>query len=79
MIDEESLDGIYGTAKLKRILGLRTQIVTAKGRSVSCLVLGNQSALQLISGYHNRHQRDRELKSCGKVGGSGEEYRMACV
>ena len=78
MIDEVSalMASMDGKQK-KEFLGLLTQIVM-KGRSVSCfLILGNQSALAEKGITTDIRGQIATKIVLGKVGGSGEEYRMA--
>lgn len=78
MIDEVSalMASMDNKAK-KEFLGLLTQIVM-KGRSVSCfLILGNQSALAEKGITTDIRGQIATKIVLGKVGGSGEEYRMA--
>lgn len=78
MIDEVSaLMASMNSKQRKEFLGLLTQIVM-KGRSVSCfLILGNQSALAEKGITTDIRGQIATKIVLGKVGGSGEEYRMA--
>lgn len=78
MIDEVSaLMASMDNKQKKEFLGLLTQIVM-KGRSVSCfLILGNQSALADKGITTDIRGQIATKIVLGKVGGSGEEYRMA--
>lgn len=78
MIDEVSaLMASMDSKAKKEFLGLLTQIVM-KGRSVSCfLILGNQSALADKGITTDIRGQIATKIVLGKVGGSGEEYRMA--
>lgn len=78
MIDEVSaLMASMDSKQRKEFLGLLTQIVM-KGRSVSCfLILGNQSALAEKGITTDIRGQIATKIVLGKVGGSGEEYRMA--
>lgn len=78
MIDEVSALMASMDAKAKKeFLSLLTQIVM-KGRSVSCfLILGNQSALADKGITTDIRGQIATKIVLGKVGGSGEEYRMA--
>lgn len=78
MIDEVSaLMASMDSKAKKEFLGLLTQIVM-KGRSVSCfLILGNQSALAEKGITTDIRGQIATKIVLGKVGGSGEEYRMA--
>lgn len=78
MIDEVSaLMASMDSKAKKEFLSLLTQIVM-KGRSVSCfLILGNQSALADKGITTDIRGQIATKIVLGKVGGSGEEYRMA--
>ena len=78
MIDEVSaLMASMDSKDKKEFLNLLTQIVM-KGRSVSCfLILGNQSALAEKGITTDIRGQIATKIVLGKVGGSGEEYRMA--
>ena len=78
MIDEVSaLMASMDSKAKKEFLGVLTQIVM-KGRSVSCfLILGNQSALAEKGITTDIRGQIATKIVLGKVGGSGEEYRMA--
>lgn len=78
MIDEVSaLMASMDSKAKKEFLSLLTQIVM-KGRSVSCfLILGNQSALAEKGITTDIRGQIATKIVLGKVGGSGEEYRMA--
>lgn len=78
MIDEVSaLMASMDSKQKKEFLGLLTQI-TMKGRSVSCfLILGNQSALAEKGITTDIRGQIATKIVLGKVGGNGEEYRMA--
>lgn len=78
MIDEVSaLMASMDSKQKKEFLGLLTQIVM-KGRSVSCfLILGNQSALAEKGITTDIRGQIATKIVLGKVGGNGEEYRMA--
>lgn len=78
MIDEVSaLMASMDSKQKKEFLGLLTQIIM-KGRSVSCfLILGNQSALAEKGITTDIRGQIATKIVLGKVGGSGEEYRMA--
>lgn len=78
MIDEVSaLMASMDSKQKKEFLGLLTQIVM-KGRSVSCfLILGNQSALADKGITTDIRGQIATKIVLGKVGGNGEEYRMA--
>lgn len=78
MIDEVSaLMASMDSKAKKEFLSLLTQIVM-KGRSVSCfLILGNQSALADKGITTDIRGQIATKVVLGKVGGSGEEYRMA--
>lgn len=78
IIDEVSaLMASMDSKQKKEFLGLLTQIVM-KGRSVSCfLILGNQSALAEKGITTDIRGQIATKIVLGKVGGNGEEYRMA--
>lgn len=78
MIDEVSaLMASMDSKQKKEFLSLLTQIVM-KGRSVSCfLILGNQSALADKGITTDIRGQIATKIVLGKVGGNGEEYRMA--
>lgn len=78
MIDEVSaLMASMDSKAKKEFLSLLTQIVM-KGRSVSCfLILGNQSALAEKGITTDIRGQIATKVVLGKVGGNGEEYRMA--
>ena len=78
MIDEVSaLMASMDSKQKKEFLGLLTQIIM-KGRSVSCfLILGNQSALADKGITTDIRGQIATKIVLGKVGGNGEEYRMA--
>lgn len=78
MIDEVSaLMASMDSKAKKEFLSLLTQIVM-KGRSVSCfLILGNQSALADKGITTDIRGQIATKIVLGKVGGNGEEYRMA--
>lgn len=78
MIDEVSaLMASMDSKAKKEFLSLLTQIVM-KGRSVSCfLILGNQSALADKGITTDIRGQIATKVVLGKVGGNGEEYRMA--
>lgn len=78
MIDEVSaLMASMDSKQKKEFLALLTQIVM-KGRSVSCfLILGNQSALAEKGITTDIRGQIATKIVLGKVGGNGEEYRMA--
>lgn len=78
MIDEVSaLMASMDSKAKKEFLSLLTQIVM-KGRSVSCfLILGNQSALAEKGITTDIRGQIATKIVLGKVGGNGEEYRMA--